>query len=43
MARFGWIGLGTVLAAFTLEKTLKALKALRDSLEEDSPKPKDKP
>jgi len=35
--RSGWLGIAIVLAAFTLEKTLKALKALRESLREDSP------
>jgi len=37
MTKSGWLGIGIVLAAFTFEKTLKALKALRKSLEEDSP------
>lgn len=43
MTRFGWIGLGIVLGTFTFEKTVKSLKAVRKSLEDDSPKPKDKP
>jgi len=35
--RGGWLGVGIVLAALTFEKTLKALKALKKSLEDDSP------